>query len=222
MEFLLSIKILDYQVIFVPWNIFLALLPCWTAYFMWENLSKKEFKNLSFFSWIIFTFSFLFWLFFIPNTAYLFSASRHLINYCVNPGMSNVCEYQFYVVPLFFIYSLIGIPTFIYALRKMSLILGKLFHPILTKIFPIIMSPIIVIGILLGLFERFNSWDVLYDPLFIIRIAIEYFTKPHMVLHFIIYTLALYFVYYVFPLLLSSKPTLSSSRRRGSTKISNI
>ena len=167
-------------------------------------------------------FGFLFWLFFVPNTAYLFSANRHLINYCANPGMSNVCEYNFWIVPLFFIYSLIGIPTFIYSLRKMSLILGKLFHPIFKKILPIIMAPVIVIGILLGLFERFNSWDVLYDPLSIIKIAIEYFTKPNMVLHFIIYTLVLYFIYYLFPLLISTKPTMSSSRRRGSTPSSNV
>jgi len=202
MDYLFDIKILDYQVIFIFWNIFLALLPCWIAYFMWGKFGKKLFNDLSFSERIIFSFSFLFWLFFIPNTAYLFAASRHLIHYCANPGVSNVCKYELWTVPFFFMYSLVGIPTFIYALKKMSSIMSRVFHPTVGKLFPIIMSPVIVIGILLGLFERFNSWQVLEEPLMIFKVALGYFTELHMLLHFVIYTLALYFVYYLLPALI--------------------
>jgi len=191
MENLLTININKYQILFIFWNIFLALVPCWIAYFMSK---ANKIKRLG----LPFIVLFLLWLFMLPNTAYLFFMVRHVVDYCTDLNAYRVCYTGGSWIPLFFFtYALIGLPTFYYAIKKMTNLVSKTYCKMCKKAFPIVIIPITSIGLMFGLYERFNSWDLLTRPWEILHVTTSYFQSPIMLTDFIIFTILLYVIYYV-------------------------
>jgi uncharacterized membrane protein len=171
-----------YGLYFVLWNIFLALLPCWAVFFLanYKPLQKNR---------LLFALIFLFWLAMLPNTAYLFFMVRHLVDYCTHYDQFRVCQTGSWVAFFFFAYALIGLPTFYYALSKMTKLVKRKWLPL-----PII--PLTSVGLLFGLYERFNSWDLITHPLQLIETAATFFTTPTLRTDFIAFTLTLFLIYY--------------------------
>lgn len=196
LENLLKLNIIGYSVPYFFWNIFLAVIPCYLAYKAKKIADGNKWGNLMTQKKTILIFIFLVWFFFFPNAPYLFTDIRHLVDYCANPGPLNTCPEKAYLVPLFFTYALVGIPTFYYGLHKMSEVLKTVFNPKIGKHFPIIMIPITAIGLMLGLVERFNSWEVISSPLSILKVAASYVHDPIMLLNLGSYTLMMYLIYY--------------------------
>ncbi|MBU0728065.1 DUF1361 domain-containing protein [Patescibacteria group bacterium] len=196
MEALLQLNIHGYNLIMVPWNIFLALIPCIVAYYMTKGVGKRGWEKLGN-QKIAFVLLFLFWLFFFPNTAYLFMIVRHLVNYCDDFDKYRVCLDGSWKVMFFFVYAAIGIPTFYYALNKME----KLFRSMCGKAYatalPIFVIPITTIAVMFGLYSRYNSWDVLFRPTELLKTVTTYFTEIHLLTDFIVITVILYLIYYV-------------------------
>jgi uncharacterized membrane protein len=190
MENFFSTTINHYPLWAVFWNIFLAFIPCTIVYHMAKSkwVSKKT---------LFFGIGFLVWFFSFPNTSYLFTMPRYLLSHCTDYTIgTRLCFEESWQVMFFFGYALIGLPLFLYALRKMTLLLGHLFNKTIQIWFPIIMIPITALGTLLGLLERFDSWDVLHNPLTIIQTSLTYITEPWKALNLTLYTIALYFIYY--------------------------
>lgn len=173
----------DYHLAFVAWNLFLALLPCWAVYFLSENKKLRKNKN-------VFAVLFLFWLFVLPNTAYLFFMVRHLVNYCGDLDANRVCQMGSWQVMFFFVYALIGLPTFYYALSKMTALVKK-------DWLPLVAIPLTSIGLMLGLYDRFNSWDVLHSPFTLLETAASYLSGGFHQKDFIFFTVSLFLIYYV-------------------------
>ncbi|MBN2306771.1 DUF1361 domain-containing protein [Candidatus Peregrinibacteria bacterium] len=195
-ETLLTIQVNNYYVAVIFWNIFLALLPCLIAWRLSRGYYLKKWGNMSQMNHLLFGLVFLVWFFFFPNTAYLIADVRHLADYCKELDYFRTCVDEAWVVPLFFTYSLIGVPTFYYSLKKMATILEKLFGKTVRRLFPLLMIPITALGLLLGLVARFNSWEVIYKPLNIIKTVFGYLSDETMLINLLAYTLMLYFVYY--------------------------
>lgn len=203
MNLLFDIKINSYPIIFVFWNIFLALLPCFIAWLTYKIFKNKRWSKTKWYQKLLFPLLFISWFFFFPNTAYLFTVVRHLIDHCINyDPILRVCRRETWMIMFFFVYALIGVPTFIYALKKMSSVLGTLFHKTIAIVFPAIMIPLTAMGVLLGLIERFNTWNIVHDPLIIVRTGLGYFIDPDMIWNFIAYTVLLYFIYYSMTLII--------------------
>ena len=197
MEFLFSLSINKYKVLAIFWNIFLAMIPVVVVYFLSLSAKGKQWKNLKKLDRSIFVFVFLFWLFMFPNTAYLFTIVRHLVNYCHDFDKYRVCAEGTMWMPIFFYtYASIGIPTFYYSLKKMSQICGKLFTPLLSILLPIVVIPLTAIGVLFGLFERFNTWDLLTRPLLIVQAGFSYFMDVNLFFNFLVFTISFYLLYY--------------------------
>lgn len=175
-------EINGYSFLYILWNLFLALLPCWAVYFLSEYKALR--KNR-----IVFTLIFLFWLFMLPNTAYLFTMVRHLVDYCADYDKYRVCQTGSSMVMFFFTYALIGLPTFYYALNRMTKLLKK-------NWLPVVMIPLTSIGIMFGLYERFNSWDILSRPITLIETTVSYFQTPFLLTDFLTFSIALYIIYY--------------------------
>jgi len=171
-----------YGLYFVLWNIFLALLPCWTVFFLaeYEPLQKNR---------LLFTLIFLFWLAMFPNTAYLFFMVRHLVDYCTDYDIFRVCQTGSWIALFFFVYALIGLPTFYYALSKMTKVVKRSW-------LPVVILPLTSIGLLFGLYERFNSWDIITRPVQLIETAVSFFTTPYLLTDFLAFTFVLFLIYY--------------------------
>lgn len=181
-------QINDYGLFFVFWNIFLALIPCGVVYFLTHH-KKLSSHFLSF--WPLF----FIWFFFYPNTAYLFFMVRHLVDYCPDYDTFRVCSEGSWVVFFFFTYALTGLPTFYYALNQMTRLLSQKWGRGWGAIFPVIMIPLTSVGLLFGLYERFNSWDIIKRPQQIFQTIFDYIRTPFLREDFIVFTLLLCFIY---------------------------
>ena len=198
MHFLLATQVNQYSLFFIFWNVFLALIPCWIVYYWSFRYSGKKWKQLKLFTQFSFLIWFILWFFFLPNTAYLFTLVRHLLDHCSDYDLNRVCRKEAWMSIFFFGYALIGVPTFVYSLKKMSQLFRSFFGKVSAHLLPIIMIPLTSIGVLFGLVERFNSWDILSDPLLIVRTGASYFSDPVMLVNFLVYTVILYLIYYYF------------------------
>lgn len=196
MDSLLNLHINNYWVPAMAWNIFLAIIPCFIVYLMGKKYQLKKWTMWGIKYQILFILLFIIWLAFLPNTAYLMTDVRHLVDYCEEPGYLRVCREKAYIVPIFFTYALIGVPTFYYALSKMTAILRKLFNKTVGRIFPIVMIPIISLGVMLGLVARFNSWDLVYAPFRIFHTAFVHLSDPNMLINIASYMGMLFLIYY--------------------------
>jgi len=177
------------------WNLFLALVPCLTAYYMAQAVGKKKWGKLGKSKWA-FAALFLFWLLMLPNTAYLFMMVRHLVNYCRDFNHYRVCPDKTWMVMFFFVYALMGVPTFYYAIHKMKEVFKTLFNKRSAAFFPVIIIPLTAIGVMFGLFERYNSWDVLIKADEIVRTLFSYFTNGSDLLNLFVFTSSFYLIYY--------------------------
>ncbi len=199
MEYFFSLSINNYKILAIFWNLFLALAPCFTVYFVANSVGIKKWGKFKLSDKVSFVLLFLFWLFMFPNTAYLFTLVRHLVNYCDDFDKFRVCQDgTMWIVMFFFTYALIGLPTFYYALKKMSDIFRKIFNEISGLVLPVVVVPLTTIALMFGLLERFNSWDVLMNPISLINITIGYFTDITLFFNFLVFTICLYLIYYGF------------------------
>lgn len=196
MQFLLNLNINDYYILNVIWNIFLALIPCFIIYHLIQHTGRRSWHKLKGerFAFILL---FLFWLLFFPNTAYLFTIPRHLVDYCSNFDDYRVCANGTWQVIFFFTYAAIGIPTFYYALKKMSKLFKIVFNKSFEKLLPILVIPLTSIGLIFGLYERFNTWDIVSHPTLILKTFFGYFSDKIMLTDFVIFTVILYLIYYL-------------------------
>jgi len=204
MGYLFSISINKYNVLIIFWNIFLALIPCIVVFYTAKIIRNRKWNNFNVYDKIAFILIFFFWLIVLPNTAYLFLIVRHLVNYCHHFDKYRVCEEgTTWIVIFFFTYALIGLPTFYYALNKMAFVFKKVFNKLISLILPIVVIPLTIIGVMLGLFERFNSWDILIHPFNILRAGFGYFTDANLFFNYLVLTLSLYLIYYGFDYFIS-------------------
>ncbi|MFH1012563.1 MAG: DUF1361 domain-containing protein [Candidatus Peregrinibacteria bacterium] len=186
-----------YPLLMVAWNTVLALIPCLIAYYLAQAVRGKRWETLNRVNQILFTIVFLVWLFFLPNTAYLFTMVRHLLNHCeaFDPFL-RVCREEAWMVMFFLLYALVGLPTFIYALRKMSRVFHKTFGAAVGEYLPLVIIPFTTLGVLMGLIDRLNSWEVLTRPLIVIEIGLTYFADAYKFWNLIAYAAALFLIYY--------------------------
>lgn len=185
-----------YSIVYIVWNLFLAAIPCTLAYQFQKKLKGKTIQQLPPKKQYLYLAGFLLWVAFLPNTAYLISLVRHLLDHCSDYDAYRVCVEEAFLVPFFFCYALLGVPSFWYALKTMAKTLGKLIHPKVTFWLPLIMIPLSALAILFGLIDRLNSWDLVTRPLLVLKTAWNDLTDPHQLLNLILYTAALALIYY--------------------------
>lgn len=167
--FLLAFRILatgKESYIFLLWNLFLAAVPYWVA-ILFERISKGKSHAL----WSLST-TFFLWFFFFPNAPYIVTDFIHLPwEYPTTFRFS----YDFMLVGMFTLAGLIfGTASLFLVHRALRNILGK-FRADLGIVLVVFSSGI---GIYLGRFLRWNSWDVLLNPLEVFRDTVAHYGDP--------------------------------------------
>jgi uncharacterized membrane protein len=134
--------------LFLCWNIFLAWIPYVLSNFFVEIKTKARWKQLLLF---------ITWLLFFPNALYIVTDLIHIED--------NTDIPVWYDAVLLFAASFIGIIMAFVSLRKVEYFLARSFSKLVVSI----LIPVILFtasfGVYLGRFQRWNSWDVLKDPL---------------------------------------------------------
>jgi uncharacterized membrane protein len=185
----------DYPVFMVFWNLFLVIIPFLLFFYLKDYKKKTKFKkkNQKYFSILVF----LLWLIFVPNTAYIITDMRHISYYCPLGPYLKICVDSAWMIMFFFLYSIIGWISFVYLLREMKDFIGSIFNKFYSSIFIVLIIPLISLGVLLGLLNRWNSWDLFFYPLSIIKSSFLYFSDFYYFRNWLIFTISFYILYFV-------------------------
>lgn len=175
------------------WNIFLALLPLVFALII-DFL--HDHKAPIFITLIIG----LAWLFVFPNSPYMITDLAHLNLYRVSYGLNISTFHSAWFGVLFATFSIItGVLMGMLSLYIVDEIIRKRFNTPLAWLFSVIVSGLAGFGIFLGRFPRFNSWDILRRPRFLLSNILRQLNEHTLgfVILFATMTLALYWLFYL-------------------------
>ncbi len=168
---------------FLVWNLFLAFVPYVISRQMTEASIRSKWK---------FLFYVFVWLLFVPNAFYIITDLFHLdINETVP---------LWYDLALLLSFAWSGILFGILSVRQMEKLFEKHFSKKFDLLFILPVMALNGFGIYIGRYLRFNSWDVITNPLQLIQDIIYLFIHPlrnrfdwSMI---VCYTLLLTLIYY--------------------------
>jgi uncharacterized membrane protein len=135
--------------LFLAWNLFLAFVPYFITRFLnyhpqWIEANRK------------FWLAFALWLLFIPNSFYILTDLFHL--------------QKRFDVPFWFDLALIvsfawnGMLLGILSVRQMEIIIDIKIERVKGMYFIMLIMPLNALGIYIGRYLRYNSWDVIANP----------------------------------------------------------
>ncbi len=135
----------SFQFLFIPWNLFLAMVPLYFSYRL--GMAKSKIAG-----WIYLCL----WLLFFPNSMYIVTDLFHLR---VRPHIP-----QWYDLLILFTAALNGLIMGFLSLRDVE---QYMLPRVSKKYLPMILLFIFCLcgyGIYLGRYLRWNSWDIVTDP----------------------------------------------------------
>lgn len=143
--------------LFMGWNLFLAWIPyALSSFFRQYQLSQKWKQAVLFMSWLLF----------FPNALYIVTDFVHLQYESDMPW--------WYDAVLLFASSFMGIVLAFISLRRAEVYLQGLFSPRQVNFLMAFILFLGSFGVYLGRFQRWNSWDVLHNP---VSLAMDILTK---------------------------------------------
>ena len=150
-----------FNFIFLSWNIFLAWIPCQLSYMLLKTDPQKKWQQ---------RFLLATWLLFFPNALYIITDLIHLDLETSVP--------KWFDVILLFTSAVVGLMLAFISLFRIEKYLA---NTISEKKLPWLILGILFLGsfgVYLGRFLRWNSWDILSNPLGLISTIAQRFIFP--------------------------------------------
>ena len=192
-SFLLAMRIIvsgKFTYVFMLWNLFLAYVPVFFA----TVLGQTKF-NLPVIHWSLF----LGWLLFFPNSIYMISDLLHL-----SKSLSQSIP-PWYDATMLFSFAMVGLFLGIVSLSYIHSYVEYKFSTIVS--WCVIFGAVILsgVGVYMGRFLRWNSWDILRKPLEVLKDVLEFLFHPlsHLKMYLVTFSfatillLAYLFVYFL-------------------------
>lgn len=167
----------------LAWNLALAWMPFFFAIAAHQIVNARRFVHGR---GVIVCILGAGWLFFFPNTVYILTDFLHLSGlnfYLSEPEATAASSYASNVYATdgqawnsFFTIAFtagIGLVISVISLFIMHFNVKNYFNPAAGWLFVITVQVLCGIGVYLGRFIRFNSWDILREPLTILAVTIE-------------------------------------------------
>lgn len=174
---------------FLIWNLFLAIIPYTiTSYLKTKNNieNKLKFGILS-----------IIWLLFLPNSFYIITDFVHL-------SLSN--SYTFwYDLVLISSYSILGFVLGITSMQDFESILNSKINSKKTSILLFIISLLSGFGIYLGRILRYNSWDILKNPMNLFSDLLQIFISKESLSFSIFFGCFIYFIFQISKQLINNR-----------------
>jgi uncharacterized membrane protein len=158
----------------IIWNLFLAFIPLALSFWLFYRYSKKR----SLLWWI----GLIVFIAFLPNAPYLLTDIIHLID-AIRAGYS-IWVTTLIFIPLHLFAIGIGWEAYVISLLNQNYYLEKQGAKKAIPIAEILVHALCAIGIYLGRFLRFNSWDLVTQPNILLTSTINNLTetKPLLVI----------------------------------------
>ncbi|HWH67932.1 MAG TPA: DUF1361 domain-containing protein [Candidatus Sulfotelmatobacter sp.] len=146
------------------WNLFLAWLPLVFALLAYDQFGSASNRNWRFLGWAAA------WLLFFPNAPYIFTDLIHLLTR----------SYGHFWFDLVMILScaLTGLVLGFVSLYLMQSVVARRLGRLAGWIFIALVAALSSFGVYLGRFRRFNSWDIVCNPLELCRGIWEWLANP--------------------------------------------
>jgi uncharacterized membrane protein len=149
---------------FLLWNLFLAWLPL-----VFALLAADEYRSGAPRNWRFFGFAGT-WLLFFPNAPYIFTDLIHLTTRSYG---------HFWVdLTLILLCAMTGLVLGFVSLFLMQAVVRRMFGQAASWLFIAGVAGLSGLGIYIGRFLRFNSWDVILQPLALCRGIGEWAARP--------------------------------------------
>jgi uncharacterized membrane protein len=176
--------IFAFNLSWMTYNLYLAVLPVIFAWFLFKMPNK-------FFTAIV---GFL-WLLYLPNTVYVFTDLHHLVEQW--PGVNAIGKAI--LILQYTILEVIGLICFLIAFYPLEKILKQYRLAEKQIIYSVVMMNFLIgFALVVGKFERVNSWDVLLNPMFVVTSTIQVLSSYQMVGLIILFSLFSNFFYFLF------------------------
>jgi len=138
----------------IIWNLFLAFIPLALSFFLYRRRSTRR----SLFWWV----AFLVFFAFLPNAPYLLTDIIHLIRATRSGYSAFVITLVF--IPLHLFAIIAGFQAYVISVINQSYYLKRIGLEKYILWSELITHALAAIGVYLGRFRRFNSWDFVTDP----------------------------------------------------------
>ena len=153
----------SFQHLFLMWNLFLA----WIPYVCALGMAVMHYRRAAAWQYVIPS---LVWLLFFPNAAYLVT---DLVNLMELPPVP-----YWYDIAFFATLAWTGLLLAVASLQIVQRMIKKSAGVFWSWVVVLVVIGLNGVGIYLGRFLRWNSWDVVTDPLLVLRDAVMPFLHP--------------------------------------------
>jgi len=141
-----------YSLVYILWNILLALIPFFISSILLYFKEKNKLKN-----WVFIVLGII-WLLFLPNAPYIVTDLIHI-------GVVRAVPVLFDSI-LLFTSAYVGLMFGMYSIFNIEKILLSKYSTKITSIIIYVVLFLTSFGMYLGRFFRFNSWDLLINPFY--------------------------------------------------------
>jgi len=190
-----NITINDYELIVMFWNIFLVLVAFFLYFLLYRVWRKSGFLTWS--SRLSGAVLGFLWLLFFPNVPYLITEVRHLLDFCPADSSFHVCASNAWMIAFFFFYAVLAWPLYVYLVQRMSVLVRQVWGAMAGWFFLLAIAPVGALGVVLGLVERWNSWQVFVRPTRIWEDVVKYTSGGPELMNWLAFTLLLYLLYFL-------------------------
>lgn len=172
----------------IIWNLFLAFIPLTLSFWLFRRRTNAR----SVLWWI----AFLVFVAFLPNAPYLLTDIIHLIR-AIQDGYS-VWLITLIFIPLHVFAILAGFEAYVVSLLNLEHYLKRQGAAKFVIWADLLTHALCAIGVYLGRFLRFNSWDLVTAPKNLLRTTLDELTAKVPILVIIITFIILAVLYWIF------------------------
>ena len=137
----------------IIWNLFLAFIPLTLSFYLFSLSATRS---------LIWWASLLIFIAFLPNAPYILTDSIHIIE--LSQGSYPSWAIILVLIPQYILFITIGFEAYVISLTKLDNYLVNLIAKRSLILVNAIAHILCVIGVYIGRFERFNSWDLVSRP----------------------------------------------------------
>lgn len=155
------------------------------------RLRRNESLSRSLFWWL----GFVAFITFLPNAPYVLTDVIHLIE-DIRKGYS-VWIITLALIPEYLVFMIIGFEAYVLSLINMGHYLRRCGWGQFVGVAELVVHGLTAIGIYLGRFQRFNTWDILADPDALVRSVMNDLVGKRPVLVMVVTFLVIWVLYWV-------------------------
>jgi uncharacterized membrane protein len=146
----------------IIWNLFLAFIPLLLSFYLFR---PPAIRNLLWWALL------LIFMAFLPNAPYILTDSIHIIEL----SQENYPNWAIalILIPQYILFIGLGFEAYVISLVKLELYLTNFIAQKYLILVNAIAHSLCIVGVYLGRFERFNSWDLVTKPVIVLVTTIQ-------------------------------------------------